>query len=75
MSLVAEIVSVYRQHGIKTLVMAASIRHALHCVLAARAGADIATIPYGVLLQMVQHPLTDAGLARFLQDWQKAGNS
>ena len=75
MDLVSEIVSVYRQHSIDTLVMAASIRHTLHCVLAARAGANISTVPYGVLLQMVQHPLTDAGLARFLQDWQKAGNS
>ena len=75
MNLVAEIVSVYRGYGIKTMVMAASIRHAMHCVLAARAGADIATVPYGTLTQMVQHPLTDAGLTRFLQDWQKAGSS
>ena len=75
MDLVAEIVSIYRRYELETLVMAASIRHPLHCVLAARAGADIATVPYGVLTQMVKHPLTDAGLARFLQDWQKAANA
>lgn len=75
LELVAEIVSIYRRYEIKTLVMAASIRHPLHCVQAARVGADIATIPYGILLQMVKHPLTDAGVARFLQDWQKAANA
>ena len=72
MDLVAEIVSLYQSHEITTQVMAASIRHSLHCNMAARAGAHIATIPYKVLLQMVQHPLTDAGLARFLADWEKA---
>ena len=75
MALVQEIVSIYRQHGISTLVMAASIRHTLHCTLAARAGADISTLPFGVLKQMAQHPLTEAGLSRFLQDWEKAGNA
>ena len=75
MDLVAEIVSIYRRYELETLVMAASIRHPLHCVLAARAGADIATVPYGVLTLMVKHPLTDAGVARFLQDWQKAANA
>jgi transaldolase len=74
MDLVAEIVSIFRSYQIKTLVMAASVRYPLHCVLAARAGADIATVPFAVLLQMVKHPLTDAGVARFLQDWQKAAN-
>ena len=72
MGLVAEIVSLYRSHDITTQVMAASIRHSLHCNLAAKAGAHIATIPYKVLLQMVQHPLTDAGLAKFMADWEKA---
>ena len=74
MALVADIASIYRSHGIKTMVMAASVRHTRHCVLAAQAGANIATIPYSVLMQMAQHPLTDAGVTRFLQDWQKAGN-
>ena len=73
--LVAEIASIYRHYEIKTMVMAASIRHSLHCVLAARAGSDIATVPHGVLLQMVKHPLTDAGVARFLQDWQGVANA
>ncbi len=73
MSLVEDIVAIYQQYEIATMVMAASIRHALHCTLAARSGADIATVPYGVLQQMTRHPLTDAGLSRFLQDWEKAG--
>ena len=75
MDLVSDIVSVFRNYGIKTLVMAASIRHSLHCFLAAKAGADIATVPYGLLRQMAQHPLTDAGVARFLEDWRKAGGA
>ena len=72
MDLVAEIVTIFRQYDIKTEVLAASIRHALHCVEAARAGAHIATIPYSVLEQMTQHPLTDIGVARFLKDWEKS---
>jgi transaldolase len=74
MDLVAEIVSVYRRYEIKTEVLAASIRHSLHCHLAAKAGAHIATVPFKVLMQMVQHPLTDAGLTRFLADWKRAGS-
>ena len=72
MDLVSDIVSVFKSFDIKTLVMADSIRNSLHCLLAAKAGSDIATIPYGVLTQMVQHPLTDVGVARFLEDWRKA---
>lgn len=75
MDLVEDIVAIYRQYQIPTMVMAASIRHVLHCTQAAKAGADISTVPYGVLKQMVHHPLTDAGLARFLQDWEKAGGA
>ena len=75
MALVEDIVAIFRDYELETLVMAASIRHALHCTLAAKAGADISTIPYPVLKQMVHHPLTDSGLARFLQDWQQAGNA
>ena len=70
--LVAEIVDLFEKHHIETQVLAASIRHTLHCTMAAQAGAHIATIPYRVLLQMVQHPLTDAGLDRFISDWKKA---
>ena len=74
MDLVADIVTLFKNYEIKTEVLAASIRHPLHCSLAARAGAHIATVPYRILLQMVQHPLTDAGVTRFLSDWEKAGN-
>jgi len=75
MDIVEEIVSVFAVQQIETQVLAASIRHTLHCSLAARAGAHIATVPYNVLLQMARHPLTDAGITRFLADWEKAGNA
>ena len=75
MDLVEEIVSVFAVQQIETQVLAASIRHTLHCSLAARAGAHIATVPYNVLLQMARHPLTEAGITRFLADWEKAGNA
>ena len=71
MELVADIVRVYRNYGIKTEVIAASLRHPEHVTAAARACADIATIPYKVLMQMVNHPLTDVGLKRFMEDWAK----
>ena len=74
MDLVEEIVQVFRTYDIRTKVLAASIRHAHHCVMAAKAGADIATIPFSVLMQMVRHPLTDAGQSRFSQDWRKASS-
>jgi transaldolase len=73
--LIADIAALFRQYGIETQVMAASIRHPLHCTLAAKAGAHISTVPYKTLVQMVQHPLTDAGLARFMADWQKASKT
>ena len=72
MALVSDIVDVYREQNVETMVMAASIRGARHCVTAAQAGAHISTIPYNVLMQMIKHPLTDAGLASFLRDWQQA---
>jgi transaldolase len=75
MDLIEEIVTVFDVQQIETQVLAASIRHTLHCSSAARAGAHIATVPYNVLRQMVQHPLTDAGVSRFLADWEKAGNA
>jgi transaldolase len=52
-------------------VIAASIRHPLHCVAAAKAGVHVATVPYAVLMQMLQHPFTEAGIKRFLADWQR----
>ena len=72
MQLVRDIVEIFQDYDLSTQVLAASIRHPLHCVLAAQAGADIATIPYKVLLQMMHHPLTDVGVERFIQDWQRA---
>jgi transaldolase len=73
MRLVKEIVAVYKNYpdSIKTQVLAASIRHTQHCIEAAQAGAQIATVPYQVLMQMIQHPLTDIGIKRFLDDWSK----
>jgi len=71
MEVVREIVQIYRQYGFSTQVLAASIRHPLHCVAAAKAGADVATVPFKVLKQMAKHPLTDAGIERFLEDWKK----
>ena len=74
-ALIRDIADLYRDAGVETQVMAASVRHPLHCVKAAQAGAHIATVPYRTLIQMAQHPLTDAGLARFIADWQKAGQA
>ena len=71
MQLVKDIVEVYKHYNLKTQVIAASIRHPLHCVAAAKAGAHIATIPYNVLMQMINHPLTDVGVSRFLADWRR----
>jgi transaldolase len=71
MALVRDIVDVFEYYEFDTQVIAASIRHAQHCVAAALAGAHIATVPYKVLTQMMQHPLTDIGVARFLGDWQR----
>ena len=70
MQVVADSVEVYKHYELSTQVIAASIRHPLHCVAAAKAGAHIATVPYNVLMQMIRHPLTDIGVTRFLADWQ-----
>lgn len=71
MQLVADIVEMYRNYDdIDTQVIAASMRHPEHCLRAAQIGADIATIPYKVLMQMIKHPLTDTGIARFLADFE-----
>lgn len=72
MALVRDIAEIFDIHGIETEIIAASIRHPLHVVEAAKAGAHIATIPYKTLVQMTKHPLTDAGIERFLADWEKA---
>ena len=71
MQLVEEILYIYENYpDINTEVIAASIRHPEHCLRAAGAGAHIATIPYDVLIKMIQHPMTDAGISRFLEDWK-----
>ncbi len=70
--LVSDLVDVIHLHDLKSEVIAASIRHPEHVAAAALAGAHIATIPFTVLKQMFKHPLTDAGIERFLDDWNKA---
>lgn len=70
LNLIEEIVDIFDTHGIETEIIAASIRHPVHVVEAARLGAHIATIPYNVIVQMTKHPLTDAGIERFLKDWE-----
>lgn len=72
MLLVEEIMGIYNTFNFPTRVIAASIRHPLHVVQAALRGAHIATVPYGVLIQMLRHPLTDLGISRFLADWEAA---
>lgn len=71
MKVVEDIVKFLRFYQLPTQVIAASIRHPQHCMVAAEVGAHIATVPYKVLLQMIQHPLTDIGVKRFMDDWSK----
>lgn len=71
MELIATIADIFDRHQIKTEIIAASIRHPLHVMEAALNGAHIATIPYEVLKKLVEHPLTDLGIERFLVDWNK----
>ncbi len=70
--LVREIAEIFELHDLDTRIIAASVRHPRHVVEAAKAGADIATVPYKVMKQLVKHPLTDIGIARFLEDWKRA---
>ncbi|UJR83539.1 fructose-6-phosphate aldolase [Sandaracinus amylolyticus] len=71
MLLVEQLVEIYRNYGYATQVLAASIRHPVHVVRAAEIGAHVATLPHKVILQLLKHPLTDAGLATFLADAKK----
>ena len=71
MALVSDIVNMLEIYGLGAQIIAASIRHPQHCITAAKVGAHIATVPYQVLMQMTRHPLTDIGISRFLEDWQK----
>ena len=71
LGLVAEIIQIFDAYGFETEVLVASVRHPIHVVEAAKMGADIATVPYKILEQMIRHPLTDVGLEKFLDDWKK----
>ena len=71
MKVVADIVDYLYYYQLPTQVIAASIRHPRHCLVAAKIGAHIATVPYNVLLQMIRHPLTTIGIERFKDDWKK----
>lgn len=73
MELVEQIITIYDNYGFETEVIVASIRNPLHVVDAAIMGADIATIPYKVITQLIRHPLTEIGLDKFLADWKKLG--
>ena len=72
MTLVREIVQIYKNYGYTTQVLAASLRHPMHVVEAALAGAHVGTMPFKVLEMMFHHPLTDVGLEKFAKDWEKA---
>jgi transaldolase len=72
MDLIGQIVTIYRNYGFSTEVLVASVRHPMHVVDAAMIGADICTMPFKVIDQLIKHPLTDIGIERFLADWKKA---
>jgi transaldolase len=71
MELIQDIVSIYSNYDFETQILVASVRHPVHIVQAAQLGADCATVPLKILLQLFQHPLTDKGLENFLADWAK----
>jgi transaldolase len=71
MNLIEEIVTIFNNYGLETEIIAASIRHPMHAINAALAGAHISTIPFKVLEQMTKHPQTDLGVEKFLEDWKK----
>ncbi len=69
-ALIADIAEIFNIHGIETEIIAASIRHPMHIIQVAKLGADIATVPYKIIMQMIEHPLTKTGIERFLKDWE-----
>jgi transaldolase len=73
MQLIKDIRAIYSNYGFKTNILAASIRHPRHIIDSALAGADVATCPFKTILQLYSHPLTDKGLAAFLEDWKASG--
>ena len=74
MILIDDIAQIFCNYDIKTEIIAASVRHPIHLVECAKAGADVATIPYKVFNQMLKHPLTDIGIEKFLKDWESVKN-
>lgn len=74
LELIYDIMEIFNRYQLSTEVIAASVRHPIHVISAAKAGAHIATIPYRVLVQMIKHPLTDAGVKKFLEDWETVKN-
>lgn len=72
MDLIRQIVTIYQNYGYDTEVLVASVRHPIHVVEAAMIGADVVTMPFGVIGQLMKHPLTDIGLEKFLADYKKA---
>ena len=75
MEIVEQTVAIFENYGFDTEIIVASVRHPLHVLEGALAGADIATVPFGVMLQLLKHPLTDIGLEKFLADWERARKS
>ena len=71
MDVIRQIVTIYKNYDLKTEVLVASVRNPTHLIEAAMCGAHVATIPFGVVQQLVKHPLTDSGLKKFLDDWEK----
>jgi transaldolase len=75
MDLIRQMVVIYDNYEAGTEIIVASIRHPVHVVEAALAGADICTIPFAVIDKMFKHPLTDVGIERFIKDWERAKGS
>jgi transaldolase len=75
MDLVRDIAEIFAVHGIETEIIAASVRNPIHVIEAAKAGANISTVPYNLVMQMIKHPLTDQGLEKFKADWAAAFSS
>ncbi|MET0402092.1 MAG: fructose-6-phosphate aldolase [Cystobacter sp.] len=71
MELIAHIIEIYQNYDFQTQVLVASVRNPVHVLQAARMGADVATLPFSVIAQLANHPLTDAGIKKFLSDWEK----
>ncbi|MBK8516109.1 MAG: fructose-6-phosphate aldolase [Saprospiraceae bacterium] len=71
MALIEQIIQIYQNYGYETEVLAASVRHTMHLIQCAEAGADVVTCPLGVIKGLLNHPLTDSGLAKFLEDYNK----